>query len=72
MLIIDRKNFIAWTEGILLDRDEHGRVCVVGDNEIHERAVAAMDAGETIGLTVGGKIVTSMRLTDGGYEEEIA
>ena len=67
--IVNRKAFIAWSQGILLDRDASGQ-CVVGDNIAHEQAEAAMDRGEEITLTVGGYAVSTMRLTDAGYVEK--
>ncbi|RLC88677.1 MAG: hypothetical protein DRJ03_02030 [Chloroflexi bacterium] len=67
---VDRTSFMAWTQGTLLDRNRDG-VCVVGDNTDHEKAVQLMDAGKTVSLTQNGKILTEMRLTDNGYEENV-
>lgn len=58
-LIVDRESFIAWTQGVLLERDADGTM-VVGDDIRNEQAEYALEKGETIGLTVGGKLVSTM------------
>ncbi|NIO74763.1 MAG: hypothetical protein GTN69_02455 [Armatimonadetes bacterium] len=73
MLLVDRASFIAWIQGTLLDRREDGSM-VVGDDVAHERAEAALEDGETIGLTVGGRLVTTMAYdadADGYVETEV-
>lgn len=68
MLIIDRESFIAWTEGVLLDRDENKKV-LVGDDTKNVRAEAALQKGKIVGLTVAGKLVSMMSLEKGKYVE---
>lgn len=68
MLVVNRQDFIAWTEGILLERDAEG-VCRVGDREIHEKAKQALDRGETIALAEQGNIVSCMQLIEDEYVE---
>jgi hypothetical protein len=69
MILVDRRNFLRWVDGDLLIRDRKGR-CLVGDHIDHEKAQAAMDRGEVIGLTNQGQVVSTMRLTPEGYVEE--
>ena len=67
MFTVSRRELIAWVEGDLLHFRKGKGIAV---NEIAcEKAERLMTAGETIGLTVNGKIVTTMRLTDNGFEE---
>lgn len=68
MLVVDRDDFMAWSRGILLERSKEG-ACLVGDKKIHQRAKEALDEGETVGLTMAGRIVTHMRLVNGRYQE---
>lgn len=76
-ITVNRKLFMAWTEGILLSRDRNG-VCLVTDDktlqEKFEAAEKAMGDGKTIYLTNDeGQVVTKMSLEDEGYvESEIA
>lgn len=69
MIIVDRNSFIAYSEGILMDF--HEGKGVVGDSLKNEEAEAAMERGETIGLMVGGELVTTMKLEDGGFVETL-
>jgi len=60
MIIINRASFIAYTQGVLMDfKDGTG---VVGDNINHERAEEALNNGETVGLSVGGKLFSTIAL----------
>jgi hypothetical protein len=68
MIVVDREDFRAWTNGILFERNKEG-ACIVGDKKIHETAKEEMDRGRTIGLTKAGQIVSHMRLVDGRYQE---
>lgn len=70
MLVVDRSSFRAWAQGVLLDRDAEGR-CIVGDNADHDEAERRMEAGETVLLVVNGVVVSTMRLKDGSYTEEV-
>lgn len=63
MIIVDRDSFIAWTQGILLDRKADGTF-VCGDNELNKEAEEALKNGKTIGLTVEGRIVSTMSLDE--------
>jgi hypothetical protein len=71
MILVNRDDFMAWVEGVLMSRDAKGNV-TVGDKEIHDRAYEALSKGEIIGLTCNDEIVTTMSLEEGGYVEKIA
>lgn len=58
MLIVDRSSFIAWTDGILFDRTP--TTLVVGDNVRHDKALKALECGETIGLSVNGRLFSTL------------
>lgn len=70
MIVVDRDDFIAWSQGILLDRKSDGST-TVGDRSIHEKAKDAMDKGEIIALTMAGRIVSYMKVEEESYEEFI-
>lgn len=58
---VDREQFIAWTEGILLDRNEKGEVLLVNEKNCKE-ADDRLNNGEEVYLTVGNEIVSKMYL----------
>jgi hypothetical protein len=58
-IIVDRANFIAYANGILLERDASGR-CIVGDSLNHERAEKLLSEGHAIALTSSGVTVSTM------------
>jgi len=68
MLTCDRQSLIALTQGVLLDRGADGR-CRVGDKAECYDAIAALDRGETVALTSGGRIVSTICELDGVFEE---
>jgi len=70
MITVNRNNFIAWTQGLLLDR-AGDKILSIGDDVAHEHAAAALDNGETIALTIRGEVVSTMRLEDNGYTESL-
>lgn len=65
MIICDRQNFIDCVNGDLLIRDAQGRITHLGDAATD--AVAAHNRGETVYLTVHGRIVSKIS----NYVEEI-
>jgi len=70
---LDRRLFIMWVEGVLLDRDAKGNCVVLDGSDFAKRAEVAekaMENGETIYLTVNGKCVTKMYDDGEGYVEE--
>lgn len=67
-LAVDRGSFMAWVQGVLLDRDRSGK-CLVGDHVDHEKVGKALDAGEVVLMTVGGKPFSTLKLEEGGYRE---
>lgn len=67
MFMVDRRSFILWTQGILLNRK--GNQVEVGDGRRNEEAEERMNKGETIGLLVNGELVSTMKLEHGGYQE---
>lgn len=70
MFCVDRQRFIDYALGDLfmnLDRN----IVAHGDDIRHEEAEARMEAGETIGLTDQGVIVSTMAMEDGVFVERI-
>ena len=61
MLYVNRNDFMAWTEGMLLKRFESGQV-LIGDKAEHVKAKQLLDADETIGLLVNGELFSTMSL----------
>ena len=59
MLLIDKNEFIAWTEGVYLTRHENQFTLV--NKEKMELVKQALDAGEPVGLTDGSLIVGEVR-----------
>jgi len=70
-LFVERRAFMAWVDGVLLDRQRDGTV-VVGDLRIHEEAEKLMMAGGIVGLLVDGKPASTMTLEDDGFVEREA
>lgn len=70
MIIVDRNSFIAWTEGILMER-AGDKILKIGDNIKHEEAEEALNQGEKIGLTVKGELISTMSLTEHGFSEKL-
>jgi len=70
VLIVNRGDFMAWTEGSLLERDAKG-VCLVSDNIDHEKVEQLLDAGETVGLSVNGRLFSTLSLEERGYVEKL-
>jgi len=70
---LNRKYFIAWTEGVLLDF-KRGKGIVLDGSEFSKRCEAAekaLEGGATIFLTDGsGKRITKMFDAGDGYVEE--
>jgi hypothetical protein len=58
---VSRHGFIRFLDGGLMERDGRGVVHVY-DLQEHWEAEAALDAGEPVYLTQGGKIVTVLQV----------
>jgi hypothetical protein len=69
MFTVNRENFTAWTQGILLD-NRHGHY-IAGDDVACEEAEQRLQKGETIALTVRGEIVSTISF-DGEAFTEVA
>jgi hypothetical protein len=76
-ILIDRAVLMGWVDGILVDRKRDCSCLVLDDAEVDRKCKAAekaMDAGKTIYLTQGGKVVSKMKLEGegdkAGYMEE--
>lgn len=76
-LSIDRDVLMGWVDGILVDRKRDCSCLVLDGADVDRKCKAAeeaMDAGETIYLTQGGKTVSTMKLEGegdkAGYVEE--
>ena len=67
LFTVSRTEFIAWTEGELLNF-ENGKG-IAPDELACEEAKRLLDAGETIGLTVNGRLFSTMKKTDTSYDE---
>lgn len=72
MITVDRAGFILWTQGQLLVRKADGTF-ICSDNIKNEEAEVALQKGETIGLLVGGELVSTMAYSKeaGGYKETV-
>lgn len=69
MFIVDRNQFIGWTQGILLQRNPDGGCFVV--NEIMcEEAQKRLEKGEEVGFTIKGELKTKIKMIDDQYVEE--
>lgn len=68
-LYVDRSSFVAWTQGILLDRKGLGMI--VGDDVRNERAERVLEQGGTVILTVDGAPFSRMVNGEDGYYEEL-
>jgi hypothetical protein len=68
MITVDRDSFIAFTRGVLLDRDRECRV-LVGDDMRNQLAVAALERGETVRLKSGDRVVSEVREINGVFTE---
>lgn len=68
MKTFSRPNLMLYQEGIMLDRNSAGvvRVCYTVEAE---KAIAALENGETIYLTENDEIVSMMVNRDGRFEE---
>lgn len=55
-ILADRQQFIDCCKGDLLIRDDRGVVTHLGDGATE--ALEAVERGETVGLTVSGKVVS--------------
>lgn len=69
MQTIDRFELMAWISGTVLSF-EKGVGFAVDENHCKE-VEDALNRGETVLLTVGGKVVSQMKLFDGAYQEEV-
>ena len=66
--MVERDQFIAWSEGVLLDLNLLGAVVV--NEALAEAAQAALERGEVVGLTKDGRLVSTMRLHKDAFIEE--
>lgn len=69
-IVVNRTLFMAWVDGILLDRNRKGQCIITDDKILQEKfkaAEKAMDDGQTIYLTNdAGRIITQMRVEGAG------
>jgi len=63
MIVVDRAEYMAWCEGILLDRKADGSM-VVGDQANHEKADEALADGEPVGMTVNGNLISVIQFDE--------
>lgn len=64
---VDRYGFMTWTKGVLLDF-KMGSGFVADKKEYYE-VEPCLQAGGKVFLTVQGKPVTKLVMTEAGYEE---
>lgn len=69
MFTVDRMRFIAWFNGCLFERDSDAKVFVFDDDR-HWEVEQRLMAWETVGLTMGGKIVSVLVNKHEGIFEE--
>ncbi len=68
---VDRARFMAWSQGIIMQRDVRGLVAVsTADEKAFKAARKALDKGETIYLMQGDRLVTKVALQGESYVEE--
>ena len=68
MFIVDRNQFIAWTQGILLKRNSDGN-CFVVNETVCEEATKRLEQGEEVGFMIDGELKSKMKIQDGQYVE---
>ena len=68
MFTVDRDAFIAWTHGILLERNAQEHI-IVEDDIAHEKAESILARGEKVYLLSGNKVVSYLQLADEGFQE---
>lgn len=66
-IVADRQQFMDCVNGDLMMRNAAGEVTQLGDAATH--AVEAAERGETVWLTVGGRIVSKI---ENGQEVEVS
>lgn len=71
-VLVERDHFMLWLDGVLLDRDAEGN-CVAPDESACQRAMDALDAGETVLFVKNGRLTgTQMRRVGEEYVEEVS
>ena len=68
IFIVDRQQFIMWTQGVLLKRE--GDEVIAVDEIACGKAQEYLDSGGKIFLTVDGEVVTAVEKTKAGYVEK--
>jgi hypothetical protein len=72
---LNRRLFIKWSQGILLERERSGKVIVIDGSEFSrkcEEAEAALERGGVLYLTDDkGKRITKVTSDGKGYEEDV-
>jgi len=67
---VDRDQFIAWTQGILFERNAKGEIFAVNELQCQEAENILHEGGEVY-LRVGDELVSKIKLTDDlGFVEE--
>jgi len=66
-LYLDRASYMAWVDGVLLDR--RGDSVLVGDNVKHDQSEQVLREGGRVILTIDGEPVSEMIETEDGYYE---
>jgi hypothetical protein len=67
MITVDRNQFIAWTEGIFLDRNANH--CLAVDEEACEKANKDLFEGKKIMLLINGRTFSYMEKQDDKFLE---
>lgn len=72
---LNRRLFIKWSQGILLERDREGKCIVLDGSDFAKRceaAEAALERGGVLYLTDDrGKRITQVTSDGKGYEEDV-
>lgn len=68
VLIVDRELFMCWSNGVAIQRDNKGYI-VCADLPEYNKAMKHLEKGKMIGLSIDGKIVSTMKDSQNGYIE---
>lgn len=70
MFAVNRYEFMAWADGIYMDRKADGSV-IAPEDAICQRAKELLDQGQTVHFTVHGEIVSTIKKVGDRYVEQL-
>jgi hypothetical protein len=65
---VNREQFIAWTQGILLERNSDGGCFAVNETKCEE-AQKRLEQGEEIGFMINGELKSKIAMINNQYME---